>query len=107
MAAFYLPPHLSYPQLWNIIEGTELFTQVEHPNSDYNSASHLAEMIALFGPPPKEVIERSNYFSQHEFDYPITLEPGRPCKNIREIFCGPHFDEEGLLTPVPETVDAR
>ncbi|KAJ5990221.1 hypothetical protein N7522_010428 [Penicillium canescens] len=81
--------------LWNIIEGAELFTQVEHPNSDYNSASHLAEMIALLGPPPKEVIERSNYFSQHDFDYPISLEPGRSCKNIRELFCGPHFDEEG------------
>ncbi|KAJ5770171.1 uncharacterized protein N7511_002222 [Penicillium nucicola] len=81
--------------LWNIIEGTELFTQVEHPNRHYDAPSHLAEMIALLGPPPKEVIERSNNVSQIEFDSPITLVPGGPCKNTQEMFCGPHFDENG------------
>ena len=103
----YLPSHQLHTQLWNIIEGTELFTQVEHPNRDYNAPSHLAEMIALLGPPPKEVIQRANYFSQHDFDYPITLEPGRSCKNIRELFSGPQFDEEGMLTPILQTVDAK
>jgi hypothetical protein len=64
-------------------------------------------MIALLGPPPKEVIQRADYFSQHDFDSPIALEPGRSCKNIRELFSGPHFDEEGMLTPVLQTVGAK
>ncbi|KAJ5956297.1 hypothetical protein N7501_010576 [Penicillium viridicatum] len=61
--------------VWNIIEGTELFTQVEDANGRYDPKSHLAEMIALLGPPPKEV--------------------GKSCKNAREVFGGPYFDEEG------------
>ncbi|CAI7631859.1 unnamed protein product [Penicillium palitans] len=81
--------------VWNIIEGTELFTQVEDANGRYDPKSHLAEMIALLGPPPKEVIERADYMSQVEYDSTISIEVGKPCKNAREVFGGPYFDEEG------------
>ncbi|KAK4867104.1 hypothetical protein LT330_007845 [Penicillium expansum] len=57
--------------------------------------SHLAEMIALLGPPPKEVIERADFMSQVEYDSTISIEIGKPCKNAREDFGGPYFDEEG------------
>lgn len=88
-------PFLS--KVWNIIEGTELFTQVEDANGRYDPKSHLAEMIALLGPPPKEVIERADYMSQVEYDSTISIEVGKPCKNAREVFGGPYFDEEGEL----------
>ena len=52
-------------------------------------------MIALLGPPPKEVIERADYMSQVEYDSTISIEFGTPCKNAREIFGGPYFNEEG------------
>ncbi|KUM55653.1 hypothetical protein ACN42_g11594 [Penicillium freii] len=81
--------------VWNIIEGTELFTQVEDANGRYDPKSHLAEMIALLGPPPKEVIERADYMSQVEYASTISIEVGKPCKNAREIFGGPYFDKEG------------
>ena len=82
-------------KVWNIIEGTELFTQVQDANGRYYPKSHLAEMIALLGPPPKEVIERAEYMSQVNYPSPITTGAGKPCKNAREVFGGPYFDKEG------------
>lgn len=83
------------PKVWNIIEGTELFTQVEDTNGRYDAKSHLAEMIALLGPPPKGVIERADHMSQVDFPTPIRIEAGKLSKNARELFGGPYFDEEG------------
>lgn len=96
----YAPIHdvqtnLLVSKVWNIIEGTELFTQVEDANGRYDPKSHLAEMIALLGPPPKEVIERADFMSQVEYASTISIEVGKPCKNAREVFGGPYFDEEG------------
>ncbi|KAJ5800387.1 uncharacterized protein N7518_002455 [Penicillium psychrosexuale] len=81
--------------VWNIIEGTELFTQVEDANGRYDAKSHLAEMIALLGPPPKGVIERADHMSQVDYPTPIRIEAGKLSKNARELFGGPYFDEEG------------
>ncbi|KAI2706405.1 hypothetical protein DTO012A7_5177 [Penicillium roqueforti] len=81
--------------VWNIIEGTELFTQVEDTNGRYDAKSHLAQMIALLGPPPKGVIERADHMSQVDFPTPIRIEAGKLSKNARELFGGPYFDEEG------------
>lgn len=83
------------PKVWNIIEGTELFTQVEDTNGRYDAKSHLAEMIALLGPPPKGVIERADHMSQVDFPTPIRIEAEKLSKNARELFGGPYFDEEG------------
>ncbi|KAJ5479837.1 hypothetical protein N7530_005346 [Penicillium desertorum] len=80
--------------VWNIIEGTELFTQVQGANGRYDPKSHLAEMIALLGPPPKEVIGRAEYMSQVDYPSPISIGAGKPCKNAREVFGGPYFDKE-------------
>ncbi|KAJ5356918.1 hypothetical protein N7517_011527 [Penicillium concentricum] len=82
-------------EIWNIVEGTELFTQVEDANGRYDPKSHLAEMIALLGPPPKEVLKRADHMSHVEYDSTIMIEKGKPCKNAREVFGGPYFDEEG------------
>ncbi|OQE22683.1 hypothetical protein PENFLA_c012G01675 [Penicillium flavigenum] len=96
--------------VWNIIEGTELFTQVEDANGRYDPKSHLAEMIALLGPPPKEVIGRAEYMSQVDYPSPISIGAGKLCKNAREVFGGPYFDKEGKslheeLIPSPKLED--
>ncbi|CAI7633752.1 unnamed protein product [Penicillium glandicola] len=95
-----VPIHVSntnqvIPKVWNIIEGTELFTLVEDANGRYDPKSHLAEMIALLGPPPKEILERADFMSQVDYPSTIMIEVGKPCKNAREVFGGPYFDEEG------------
>lgn len=44
-------------QLWNLFEGKNLF----HPVVDgfVSDELHLAEMVSLMGPPPKQFLERS------------------------------------------------
>lgn len=44
-----------FNQMWNILERTELFEQVHDTHGRYDAKSHLAEMIALLGPPPKRI----------------------------------------------------
>ena len=46
------------PQTWHIFEDGPLFETVG-PGGDYDDAHHLAHMVALLGPPPKEFLERS------------------------------------------------
>lgn len=44
-------------QIWNIMEGRDLFTHVRSSQGHYDVRAHLAEMIAILGPPPKELID--------------------------------------------------
>ncbi|KAE8376038.1 kinase-like domain-containing protein [Aspergillus bertholletiae] len=46
-------------QLWDILQGKELFQQIYNEQGHYNAKAHLAEMIALLGRPPPELIARS------------------------------------------------
>ncbi|KAL2861600.1 kinase-like domain-containing protein [Aspergillus pseudodeflectus] len=57
--------------------------------------THLAEMIALFGPPPKELLAKSEAMAGFSWSTPIMNETGRLCKNGREYFNGPFFKENG------------
>lgn len=86
---------ISHKQAWNIIEGTELFTQVQDAGGNYVSKAHLAEMIALLGPPPKKLIVMSDSMAQVEWSPAITDERGKMYKNNRDYFGGPFFDGEG------------
>lgn len=83
--------------MWNVIERTELFHQVHNMQGQYDAKSHLAEMIALLGPPPGELIAKENAMAQHDWPHPIHNEAGVPCKNAREYFGGPFFDDQGSL----------
>ena len=64
----------------------------------YNAKLHLAEMIALLGPPPKELLAKSAAMAQYKWPSPIKNETGRLCNNLRDFFDGPFFDEEGKPT---------
>lgn len=88
--------HISQ-QAWNIIEGTELFTQVQDAGGNYDAKAHLAEMIALFGPPPKKLLVMSDSMAQAEWSA-ITDERGKVYENSRDYFGGPFFDGEGRIS---------
>lgn len=45
----------SLPRAWNFIEETELFRHIHDPQGQYDARAHVAEMIALLGPPPRKV----------------------------------------------------
>ena len=47
-------------QACDIIERTGPFCRVNDAEGRYNAKAHLAEMTALFGPPPKDMLSRSN-----------------------------------------------
>ncbi|PYI04873.1 protein kinase, partial [Aspergillus sclerotiicarbonarius CBS 121057] len=80
--------------LWNILGSKELFQQVHDPQGHYDAKSHLAEMIALLGPPPKELLAKSKAMSEHNWPQPITNNSGKLCNNIQEFFGGPFFNAE-------------
>lgn len=83
--------------MWNIIEGTELFTQVETSENRYDPKFHVAEMVALLGSPPKAILKRIDSLAQVDFGdgASVTRDDGKECSNSRELFGGPYFDAEG------------
>lgn len=83
--------------MWNILERTELFKQVHDTHGRYDAKSHLAEMIALLGPPPQELIVKEISMAQHHWPHAVSNELGILCRNAREYFGGPLFEGEGWL----------
>ncbi|KAK2782299.1 hypothetical protein FQN53_000115 [Emmonsiellopsis sp. PD_33] len=82
--------------LWDIIEGRELFQHIHDHAGHYNAKLHIAEMIALLGSPPPEVIQRYQYMREYLWPEPVRREDGRLCETAEEYFCGPFFDEKGI-----------
>ncbi|RAK95101.1 putative serine/threonine-protein kinase [Aspergillus ibericus CBS 121593] len=81
--------------LWNILGSKELFQQVHDPEGHYDAKSHLAEMIALLGPPPAELLAKSKAMSEHNWPQPVTNDSGKLCNNAQEFSGGPFFNTEG------------
>ncbi|RJE25868.1 serine threonine-protein kinase [Aspergillus sclerotialis] len=80
--------------LWNILGSKELFQQVRDTDGQYYAKSHLAEIIALLGPPPKVLLAKSKVMSEHNWPEPVTNGTGELCKNAQEFFGGPFFNTE-------------
>lgn len=83
-------------QLWDMIEGNELFQHIHDPQGHYNAKLHIAEMIALIGPPPQEVIQRYQYMREYSWPEPVRREDDKVCETAEEYFCGPFFDSNGI-----------
>ncbi|KAK9384674.1 kinase-like domain-containing protein [Lipomyces mesembrius] len=49
--------------VWDLFESRHLFT-AEDGNGQNSNVHHLAEMVALLGPPPTEFLQRSDYASE-------------------------------------------
>ncbi|KAL4744741.1 hypothetical protein BDW72DRAFT_208772 [Aspergillus terricola var. indicus] len=81
--------------LWDMIEDKELFQHIHDRKGRYDAKLHIAEMIALFGPPPPEVLQRYQYMREYVWPEPVRREDGRVCKTAEEYFCGPFFDSNG------------
>jgi len=46
-------------QIWDLFEGRPLFS-AKNQDGLYSERSHISEMIAVLGPPPQELLERSS-----------------------------------------------
>ncbi|KMK60538.1 protein kinase, putative [Aspergillus fumigatus Z5] len=95
--------------LWDMIDGKELFRHIHDQEGRYDARRHIAEMIALLGPPPPEVIQRYQYMREYSWPKPVRREDGRVCETAEEYFCGPFFDEKGITRfPISnECLDSR
>lgn len=82
--------HLLIPdQLWDMIEGKELFQHIYDQERRYDGKLHIAETIALIGPTPLEIIQRYQYLREYSWPQPIQREDGRVCETAEEYFRGP------------------
>ncbi|KAJ5413535.1 hypothetical protein N7465_005840 [Penicillium sp. CMV-2018d] len=81
--------------LWDMIEGKELFRHIHDQEGRYDAKLHIAEMIALLGPPPPEILQRYQYMREYSWPQHVRREDGRLCETAEEYFCGPFFDNTG------------
>lgn len=73
-------------QLWDLVEGKELFRHIYNEEGCYDAKLHLAEMIALLGPPPPDVIQRYQDMREYSWPTPVRGEDGRICVTAEEYF---------------------
>ncbi|KAK2855699.1 hypothetical protein FQN49_004934 [Arthroderma sp. PD_2] len=81
--------------LWDILEGKELFRRVHDAQGHYDAKKHLAEMVALLGPPPPELVTRYHSMLGYKWPEAIKKEDGEICENAEQYFGGPFFDKDG------------
>lgn len=82
-------------QMWNLVENKELFQHTKDDKGEYSPQHHIAEMIALHGPPPQELLRLSEENSQTPWAEPGHDSRGTSYRTAREYFGGPYFDAEG------------
>ncbi|OJJ74452.1 hypothetical protein ASPBRDRAFT_146493 [Aspergillus brasiliensis CBS 101740] len=81
--------------LWDMIEGKELFQQIHDKQGRYVAKRHMAEMVALLGPPPPEIMQRYQSMREYPWPEPVRREDDRLCETAEEYFEGPFFDKSG------------
>jgi hypothetical protein len=80
-----------------MIEGKELFQHIHDQQGRYDAKLHIAEMIALLGPPHPEVIQRYQFMREYSWPQPVRREDDRLCETAEEYFGGPFFDNNGMI----------
>ncbi len=80
-----------------MLEGRDLFQHIRSSQGDYDAQAHVAEMIALLGPPPKGLLDREKTWNDIKWDHAVLNSNGKPCQTAREYFGAPFFNPEGGL----------
>lgn len=83
--------------MWNLLEDASLFERPAGPDGEYDAHVHLAQMVALLGDPPKEVIRRERALRDHRLERPVINLRGKQCNTMNEFWGGPFFDDNGKL----------
>ncbi|KAH8428570.1 uncharacterized protein LDX57_006266 [Aspergillus melleus] len=81
--------------MWNLLESRDLFSRALDDKGNYNAAAHLAEMIALLGPPPKELVIREREGTKWSWAPATQNAEGKLCTTASDWFGGPFFDDNG------------
>ncbi|UKZ83811.1 hypothetical protein TrVFT333_011624 [Trichoderma virens FT-333] len=83
--------------MWNLLEDVSLFDRPAGEDGEYNAHVHPAQMIALLGEPPEELIKRERLFREHRLDRPVLNSRGEEFRNMNEFWGGPFFDDNGQI----------
>jgi serine/threonine protein kinase len=78
-----------------MMENRDLFTHLSSSQRHYDVGAHLGEMIALLGPPPKELIDREMSRHKVKWSHAVSSSEGRLSQTAREFFGGPFFYPDG------------
>ncbi|EEH33745.2 hypothetical protein PAAG_04794 [Paracoccidioides lutzii Pb01] len=62
-----------------------------------DTRGHLAEMIALLGLPPNQLLAKSDAMAEYKWPDPTMNASGKICSNPREFFHGPSFNQGKFL----------
>ncbi|KAJ5415176.1 hypothetical protein N7465_003871 [Penicillium sp. CMV-2018d] len=81
--------------MWNLLEQRDLFSMTHDSQGHYSPTAHLAEMIALLGPPPKELTIREREGLTWKWAPAAQNASGKSCTTASEWFGGPFFDGNG------------
>lgn len=79
-----------------------MFQHIRSSEGGYDVRAHLAEMIALLGPPPKVLLDAERRWSDVKWDHSLLNPDGKVCQTSREYFGGPFFNSEGKFLKVLE-----
>ncbi|KAL8830149.1 MAG: hypothetical protein Q9170_005870 [Blastenia crenularia] len=82
-------------QIWNLMENKDLFRNIHSSRGEYSGQAHLAEMMALLGPPPKELLRREREGRNWKWRPAIENSSGKLCERASEFYGGPFFDAQG------------
>jgi hypothetical protein len=83
-------------QLFELLEDKELFIHLKSQNDVYTPQAHIAEMIALLGPPPQKFIDQERHWHDVPWERSFPSPGGNLCDTAREYYGGPFFDSKGM-----------
>ena len=85
-----------------MLEGPQinLFTNIHSSEGNYEARNHLAQIIALLGPPPKEFILREQKMRSWNFAPALENDENRLCHKVYEFYRRPFFDNEGMFLAI-------
>ncbi|KAF2671446.1 CMGC protein kinase [Microthyrium microscopicum] len=82
---------------WELLGGETLFQKVHEENGTYSARHHLAEMIDIIGPIPRELIQREREMRHWRWAPEVLNSRGKPCNNAADFYGGPFFDDKGTF----------
>ena len=80
------------------MEDKELFAHLKSQKGNYTARAHLAEMIALLGPPPQKLIDQEKLWRDIPWDRSFPDTNGEWYNTARKYYGGPFFDSKGKST---------
>jgi hypothetical protein len=92
-----------------LIEGRDsnLFAGIHSADGKYLAQNHIAKMIALLGPPPKELLQRELEMRRWNFAPAVVNDDNTSCHKAYQYYKGPFFDDKGIIYNVSPGIYAN